>query len=117
MFEKLKLVYHNNLIYIIAEPDEDAGSPYFSIYAVNIMTGETQSSFKVPCSHGYAEVSFMGHHLFWQEQDILKWTPIDKRDVKTISIKVIQFLERDKSSLCVLYLFSLLVTCQVTSFS
>ncbi|OBZ86795.1 ER membrane protein complex subunit 1 [Choanephora cucurbitarum] len=87
VFEKLKLVHMDHLVYVIAEPDEDAGSPYFTVYAVDIMTGEPQSNFKVPCSHGYAEVSFIGHHLFWQEQDILKWTPIHKKDVKTISIK------------------------------
>ncbi|RCI01755.1 hypothetical protein CU098_011458, partial [Rhizopus stolonifer] len=77
---------HGHAIYVVAEPDEDAGSPYFFIHRIDSATGETLSSFKVPCGTEYAEVNVIGHALFWQENDIFKWTPLDQKQVKTVSI-------------------------------
>ncbi|KAI9478581.1 MAG: hypothetical protein EXX96DRAFT_571423 [Benjaminiella poitrasii] len=87
IWERLMLIQRDGLIYLIVEPDDKEASPYFVIHTIDSQTGETKSTVQVPCSTDYEDISYIGNYLFWTENDLLRWTAIDKVDIKYTSIK------------------------------
>lgn len=77
-----------NGIYVIVEPEEEAKSPFFSITVIDSTTGQTTKTFSIPCRDSYDNVAYVGDKIFWTEQDTIKWSPIDKKDIKSASLKV-----------------------------
>lgn len=86
-FERLRAFERGDLIYVVVEPNDENISPYFLVNAIYATTGETSSSFKIPCGANYEDVTYTGDYLLWTEEDILKWTPITKKDITSVSIK------------------------------
>ncbi|CEP08079.1 hypothetical protein [Parasitella parasitica] len=87
VFERLKLIERGDLIYVIVEPNSDNKSPFFFVNIIYATTGETSSTFKIPCSSNYDDVTYTGDYLIWTEADILKWTLITKKQIASTSIK------------------------------
>ncbi|KAI7900808.1 uncharacterized protein BX663DRAFT_562854 [Cokeromyces recurvatus] len=87
IWERLKLIHRGNSIYIIVEPDDNEESPFFVIHTIDSETGDATSTTKIPCTTTYEAISYIGDYLFWTENDLLKWTNIDKIDIKSTSIK------------------------------
>lgn len=88
VFERVKTIERGSLAYVIVEPDDDESSSYFTTHIIESTTGEPLSTVKIPCEANYDDVTYVGNYLLWTEEDILKWTPIDKNEVKSTSIKV-----------------------------
>lgn len=87
VFERLRAFERGDLIYVVVEPNDENKSPYFLVNTIYATTGETSSSFKIPCGANYEDVTYTGDYLLWTEEDILKWTPITKKDITSVSIK------------------------------
>ncbi|KAK4519912.1 uncharacterized protein ATC70_010156 [Mucor velutinosus] len=87
VFERLRAFERGDLIYVVVEPNDDSRSPFFLINVIYATTGETSSTFKIPCGANYEDVTYTGDYLLWTEEDVLKWTPINKKDISSVSIK------------------------------
>lgn len=87
VFERIKLIQRGDLIYVVIEPEEDAGYPSFVVHAINSADGQTTKTVKIPCHHTFDNVVYVGDYILWTEVDNLKWTPIHEKNVKTVAIK------------------------------
>jgi hypothetical protein len=88
VFERVRTIQRGSLVYVIVEPDDDESSSFFTTYIIDSATGESLSTIKIPCGANYDDVTYVGNYLLWTEEDTLNWTPVDKNDIKSTSIKV-----------------------------
>jgi hypothetical protein len=88
VFERVRTIQRGSLVYVIVEPDDDESSSFFTTYVIDSATGESLSTIKIPCGANYDDVTYVGNYLLWTEEDTLNWTPVDKNDIKSTSIKV-----------------------------
>lgn len=97
VFERVKLIQRQDVIFVVVEPEEDIKSPFFVITAIDSKTGQIIKKLDISCRDTFNDVTYVGNYVVWTEADNLKWTPIDKKDVKSVSIKVsiIITLEKD----------------------
>ena len=87
-FEKIKLLERGSLTYVVVEPEEETKSTSFQITAIDSQTGQTTQTIQIPCHTNFDNVAYVGDYVVWTEADLLKWTPITKKEIKSISIKV-----------------------------
>lgn len=88
LFETIRTVKRGDIIYAIIDPDDEAQKPFFSIVAIDGETGQEISTTKVPCDMNYDNIGYIGNYLFWTEEHAIKWTSIEKVDIKSTSLKV-----------------------------
>lgn len=88
LFEKIKTLQRGSDIYVIVEPNEELKSPSFAVSVIDSATGETTKTVQIPCHQGYDDVAYIGNYIFWTESNLLKWSSIDKKDVKSTLLKV-----------------------------
>lgn len=70
------------------EPSEEVKSPFFDVSIVDGITGETTQSLQIPCRNTASDITYVGNYIIWTEDDLIKWSPIDKKDIKSSSLKV-----------------------------
>lgn len=88
LFERIKTLQRGSVIYVIVEPNEETKSPFFAVSVIDSATGETTKILQIPCRDNYDDVAYVGNYIFWTEENLLKWSPIDKKDIKSSSLKV-----------------------------
>lgn len=86
--ENIQVLQRGSDIYVVVEPSEDSKSPVFAVNVLDSTTGETTKTVQIPCQASYDHIAYVGNYIFWTESDLLKWSSIDKKDVKSILLKV-----------------------------
>ncbi|KAI7872624.1 uncharacterized protein EV154DRAFT_529119 [Mucor mucedo] len=89
MNESIQVLQRGNDIYVVVEPIEDSKSPVFAVNILDSATGETTKTVQIPCHTNYDHVAYVGNYIFWTEANLLKWSSIDKKDVKSILLKTL----------------------------
>ncbi|KAI8987892.1 hypothetical protein BDF20DRAFT_904770 [Mycotypha africana] len=87
IFERMKTIKRDGLIYVIVEPDDEASSPYFVVNKINSDTGATVETFQIPCKSTYDDISYVGDYILWTEEDTINWNPIFKKEIRKTPIK------------------------------
>ncbi|GAA5817056.1 hypothetical protein MFLAVUS_010593 [Mucor flavus] len=88
-FESIKTLQRGSAIYVIVEPSEEVKSPFFDVSIIDGTTGETTQSLQIPCRNTASDITYVGNYIIWTEDDSIKWSPIDKKDIKSSSLKTL----------------------------
>lgn len=87
-FDNIKTLQRGNAIYVIVEPNEDTQSSLFDISIIDSETGSTTETLKIPCHNTAGNIAYVGNYIIWTEDGLIKWSPIDKKGIKSSSLKV-----------------------------
>ncbi|CAO3700491.1 unnamed protein product [Rhizopus stolonifer] len=83
----IKTIEKDEFVYVIVEPEEDSIAPYFLINMVDKITGKTSRTLQIHCSPGFTHITYIGHYIFWIENELLKWTPIYNEDIQSVELQ------------------------------
>lgn len=86
--KKLKMIEREGHVYVVVEPEEEAKSPYFFINIIDRTTGETEKTLQIHCQSGFSHITYVGDYIFWIEENLLKWTPLQVKDIQSVVIQV-----------------------------
>lgn len=84
----IKTIEKDEFVYVIVEPEEDSSAPYFLINMVDKLTGKTSRILQIHCNSGFTHITYIGHYIFWIENELLKWTPIYAEDIQSVELQV-----------------------------
>ncbi|KAG1141646.1 hypothetical protein G6F37_008214 [Rhizopus arrhizus] len=85
--KKLKMIEREGHVYVVVEPEEEAKSPYFFINIIDRTTGETEKTLQIHCQSGFSHITYVGDYIFWIEENLLKWTPLQVKDIQNVVIQ------------------------------
>ncbi|KAI9260224.1 hypothetical protein BY458DRAFT_516541 [Sporodiniella umbellata] len=85
--DRVKMIEKEGHVYIVVEPSKEESSPFFFINIVHKSTGETEKTLQIHCHSSFSHITYVGHTIFWMEENQLKWTPMALKDVQSVMLE------------------------------